>query len=103
MTNGRRILRVAILISSFSAVALAQDSALDELKRANTGSQSTGKTFDGSKNPQPSDAYPKANEKAPETTSGKAVDKSTNTAGGHDVNTSTGTAKPVKKGSESTK
>ena len=60
--------------------AADENKALDQLKNATTGSQSTGVTFDGGKGP--TDAYPKGN-----------VSTGTVTGVPVDVQTSTGTAK----------
>jgi hypothetical protein len=54
-----RLFSAAALLGALSDAARA-DGALDQLKRANSGSQATGKTFDGANKPLPTDAYPKA-------------------------------------------
>lgn len=97
----------AIILFFISIPCIADDSALQQLKNANSGTQSTGKTFDGSIYPQPSDAYPKSNGNTTVEPKSTSVETSTGTAGGYDVNTSSGTSsgnasKEKRTGSEST-
>jgi hypothetical protein len=103
----RSIPFVALIVGPLSWFApngaVAGDSgALQQLKDANTGTQSTGKTFDNSVRAQPSDAYPKGNVNVTSPSSGVSV--SSGTAGGYNVQPSSPTATSGKKtGTESTK
>jgi hypothetical protein len=94
-------LSVAVTMA-FSSSFAGDNSALKQLQDANTGTQSTSKTFDNSSRPQPSDAYPKASPSVP-SVQGQAVDKSTSSASGFSVDTSSTTPRTTRKGSETTK
>lgn len=81
---------VAVLFWA-SSISTADDSAMEQLIRATSGTQSTGETFDGG--PGPTDAYPTGGEtpEAPEPKPVESVGTSTGTASGYDVGTSSGT------------
>jgi hypothetical protein len=99
---------LALAPSAFS------ETALEQLQRANSG-QTTGKTFDNSNNPQPSDARPRGSSGNIQTPSGRAVDTSSSTyrsnsssgtASGYSTGSSTGTATGTstpRRGSEPTR
>lgn len=69
------------------------DSAYEELENANSGDQSTSKTFDNSDKPQTIDAYPRNNTSV-ETPTGTSVERSTEASGGYSVEKSTRTETP---------
>jgi hypothetical protein len=99
----------SLFISIFllvSSGAFAQ-SALQQLKDATSGNQSTGKTFDNNNHPQQMDAYPKnsGNVVAPSsgTASGYSAPTSSGTASGYSAPVSSGTATTRKTGTETTK
>jgi hypothetical protein len=109
--------RLGLAFTGTVLLALAQsaysETALEQLQRANSG-QTTGKTFDGSNNAQPSDARPRGNPGTIQTPSGQAVDTSSSTyrsnnssgtASGYSSNPSTGTARgsTPRRGTESTR
>jgi hypothetical protein len=94
------VIAVEFLVCTGISYAAEKKDAKEQLEKATSGTQSTGKTFDGGSTP--TDAYPKGNTNVPAVT-GKPVDTSTGTVGGYDVNTSTGTSTGKRTGSESTK
>lgn len=87
------VVSVGLSQSGVEAGSGNQESALEQLKRATSGTQSTGKTFDGG--PTPTDAYPKGNVTVPPVLEAKPVTPSisTHSAGGYGVDTSTSTEK----------
>ena len=92
----RKLATAAALFVTFAAAApvFADDSAYQQLVNANSGTQSTGKTFDGSQKAQPSDAYPKGSSSAPpvaSSTSTYSGSSSSGTASGYTVSSSSST------------
>ncbi len=82
------------LLAAWAPFGHAEESALDQLKRANDGRQDTGTTFDGSgKNTGkgPIDTPVQGNTTPPPPVTGQPVNTSTGTAGGYNVNTSSST------------
>lgn len=89
-----RKLATALFMTLASSPAFADDSAYQQLVNANSGAQRTGRTFDGSHAPQPSDAYPKASANSPPvaaSTSTYSGSSSSGTASGYTVSNSSST------------
>lgn len=94
----------AVSSSSFSFAG--DNSALQQLQKATSGDQSTGKTFDNNNHPQQMNAYPQGNTNVPSVSSGTAggysQPTSSGTAGGYNATPLNNTAKTPKKGTEKT-
>jgi hypothetical protein len=92
--NRKLATAAALFVTLATSSAFADDSAYQQLVNASSGTQSTGKTFDGSHAPQPSDAYPKASSSSPpvaSSTSTYSGSSSSGTASGYTVSNSSST------------